>query len=115
RSGSLLYVTVLNCTGSGRVEYLGDVEVPAGSPQVVWREGILGSPFDPAVGVDKSSVVDRLVVVGTTLPDRDLRFLESDVSFAEVIEGDRDARNRSVPNFPAEKWTAEMITLRIYK
>ncbi len=115
RAGCPLYVAVLNCSGSGRVEYLGDVEVPAGARQVVWREGVLGSPFSAAVGADRDSIVDRLVIVGTTLPDRDLRFLESDYSFAEILRGDRDAGPRSTPNFPAEKWTAEMVTLRIYK
>ena len=115
RVGSPLYVTVLNCTGSGRAEYLGDVEVPADSRQVVWRQGILGNPFYPAVGADRASIVDRLVIVGTTLPDRDLRYLESDYSFAEIIRGERDAGSRTAPNFPAERWTAEMITLRIYR
>jgi hypothetical protein len=115
RAGCMLYVTVLNCTGSGRVEYLGDVEVSPGSRQVVWREGVLGSPFNPAVGTDRDSVIDRLLIVGTTLPDRDLRFLEADVSFAEIIQKYRDAGGKSTPNFPAEKWTAELITLRIYK
>jgi hypothetical protein len=115
RVGCPLYVTVLNCAGSGRVEYLGDVEVPAGSRQVVWREGVLGSPFYPAVGADGESIIDRLVIVGTTLPNRDLRYLESNYSFAEIVNGERDAGTRNAPNFPAEKWTAEMITLRIYK
>jgi hypothetical protein len=115
RAGSLLFVTVLSCAGSGRVEYLGDVEVPAGSRQVVWRQGILGAPFLPAVGADRTSIVDRLVIVGTTLPDRDLRYLEADYSFAEIIRGERDSGTRTAPNFPAEKWTAEMVTLRIYK
>src|SRR4051812_3686969 len=115
RVGCPLYVTVLNCAGSGRVEYLGDVEVPAGSRQVVWREGVLGSPFYPAVGAAGESIVDRLVIVGTTLPNRSLRYLESDYSFAEVINGQRDTGTRTAPNFPAEKWTAEMVTLRIYQ
>jgi hypothetical protein len=115
RTGSLLYATVLNGTGSGRAEYLGDVEVPAGGQQVVWREGVLGSPFCSAVGVDRDSIVDRLVIVGTTLPDRDLRYLESDYSFAEIIRGDRDAGPKNAPNFPAERWTAERVTLRIYR
>ena len=115
RAASLLYVTVLSCTGSGRAEYLGDIEVPAGFGQVLWREGILGSPFDPAVGTDQKSVVDRLIIVGTTLPDRDLHYLESDYSFAEIVRGERDSGSRTAPNFPAERWTAEMVTLRIYR
>ncbi len=109
RADSLLYVTVLNCTGSGRVEYLGDVGVPPGFQQVLWREGILGSPFDLTVGADRESVVNRLVFVGTTLPDRDLRFLILDNSFAEFILRNRDAGMRSTPNFSTEKGTSEFI------
>lgn len=112
-----LNVFVLNCTGSGRVENLGHVEVPAGSLQILWREGILGSAFYPAVGVDRPEIVDRLVIVGTTLPDRDLSYLELDESLAEVIRRPRECMSgptRSASVSPVEKWTAEMVTLRIY-
>jgi hypothetical protein len=113
-----LNVFVFNCTGSGRVENLGHVEVPAGSLQILWREGILGSAFYPARGVDRPEIVDRLVIVGTTLPDRDLRHLELDESLAEVIRRPRECLSgptRSASGSPVEQWTAEMITLRIYR
>ncbi len=113
-----LDVFVFNCTGSGRVENLGHVEVPPGSLQILWREGILGSPFYPARGVDRPEVVDRLVIVGTTLPDQDLSYLELDESLAEVIRRPRECMSgpaRSASGSPVEQWTAEMVTLRIYR
>jgi hypothetical protein len=144
RARESLNVFMLNCTGSGRVEYLGDVRIPAGSLQVIWEGRIPGKPFYPAVEVDRKSAVDCLVFVGTTLPDGDLQFLTSDSSFAERIlsRRDRAMETRFTPNLPAEKettepaelirgsrdfgisseptplveqWTAEMVTLRIYK
>jgi hypothetical protein len=116
RAQDPLHVFVLNCTGSGRVENLGYAEVPAGSLQILWREGILGSAFYPSVGIDRSEVVDRLVIVGTTLPDRDLSYLELDESLAEVIRHPRECGPaRSASGSPVEKWTAEMVTLRIYR
>jgi caspase domain-containing protein len=115
-----LSVFVLNCSGSGRVEYLGDAEIPAGSLHILWCDGNLGSPFYPAVGADRKEIVDRIVVVGTTLPDRDLRYLQVAESFADVIRRYRisepkDALSRALEATPVEKWTAEMVTLRIYK
>jgi hypothetical protein len=113
-----LNVFVLNCAGSGRVEYLGLAEIPPGSQHILWCDGTLGNPFYPAVGTDRKAIVDRLVIVGTTLPDRNLSYLQVHESFAEVIQRCRDGRdalNRSTPTAPVEKWTAEMVTLQIYK
>jgi hypothetical protein len=117
RAEDPLHVFVLNCTGSGRVENLGRVEVPAGSLQILWREGILGSAFYPAVGVDRPEIVDRLVIVGTTLSNQNLSYLELDESLAEVIRRPRECMSgpRSASGSPVEKWTAEMVTLRIYR
>jgi hypothetical protein len=113
---SLLHVTVLNCAGSGRVEHLGSLEVPFGSPQILWADSGMrsGEPFYPSTGTTKDFVVDRLIVVGTTLPDRDLSYLATKVSLEEALNGKRDM-TRSTTNPPVELWTAEMITLRIEK
>jgi Caspase domain len=119
-----LHVFVLNCAGSGRVEYLGHAEIPARSIHVLWCDQILGNPFYPAVGAaDRKEIFDRLVAVGTTLPDQDLSYLKIDEPFAKVIQRHRD-RDRGQEakdtlahseQAPIEKWTAEMVTLRIYK
>jgi hypothetical protein len=117
RCGDLLHVSVLNCAGSGRVEHFGSIEVPPGSPQILWADSGMrfGQPFFPSTGTQKDSVVDRLIVVGTTLPDRDLDFLATGVSFEEALNGERDGLTRASTNPPVEQWTAELVTLRIYK
>lgn len=118
-----LHVFVLNCAGSGRVEYLGHAEIPARSIHVLWCDQVLGKPFYPGVGADRQEIFDRLVAVGTTLPDQDLSYLKIDESFAKVIQRHRD-RDRGPeardtmdhseqPSI--EKWASDMVTLRIYK
>jgi hypothetical protein len=127
-----LNVVILNCAGSGRVEYLADGEIVAGAHQVFWRSSVQGSPFFPALATDddRSEIVDRIVAVATTLPNQDLKYLEVRESFAETLQsyrsedkdpdsrdtlGDAQRTARKAPQLPVEKWTAEMVTLRIYK
>jgi hypothetical protein len=113
-----LNVFLFNCAGSGRVEHLGSVEIPAGSLHVLWSDQKLGIPFYPAVATEGTEIIERLIVVGTTLQDQDLRYLRVDESFAEVIQRYRDAKDmgtRALPTTLVEKWTAEMVTLRIYR
>jgi Caspase domain len=116
RAKDPLEVFALNCAGSGRVEHLGSAQIPPGAVHVLWSSRKLGIPFQATVATEREEIVDRLIVVGTTLPDQDLSYLEVDTSFAEVIQRfpDRDA-NRALPTTLIEKWTAEMVTLRIYK
>ncbi|HET9212260.1 MAG TPA: caspase family protein [Thermoanaerobaculia bacterium] len=111
-----LHVFVLNCAGSGRVEHLGSAQIPAGAMHVLWDSRQLGIPFYPTLATERAEMVERLIVVGTTLPDQDLSYLELDNSFAEVIARfpDREFGTRSLSPL-VEKWTAEMVTVRIYK
>lgn len=114
RGPVLLYVTVLNCAGSGRVEHLGQAEVAPGALQTIWSQGLLGNPFFPTVAAaDRDSIVDRLVLVGTTLPGRDMSYFETEFSFAEAMNKDREALTRGDVNPPAEQWTAVMVPLLI--
>lgn len=118
-----LHVFVLNCAGSGRVEYLGHVEVPAHTIHVLWCDQVLGKPFRPAVGAERKEIFDRLVAVGTTLKNQDLSYLRIDESFAEVIQRhrDRDRTGEARDTLDhseqplVEKWAADMVTLRIYR
>ncbi len=116
RAKEPLQVFVLNCAGSGRVEHLGSAQIPAGAMHVLWSSRKLGIPFYPTVATDRTEIVDRLIVVGTTLPDQDLSYLELDNSFAEVIARfpDREFGTRSLSTL-VERWTAEAVTVRIYK
>lgn len=120
-----LHVFVLNCAGSGRVETLGmgSVEIPARSMHVLWRNQDLGQPFYPAVATQRTEIVERLIVVGTTLPNQDLGYLRISESFEELIQrlrrGDPDREGKDISGSesatPVEQWTAKLITLRIYK
>ncbi len=116
RSLDPLHVFVLNCAGSGRVQHLGSAQIPAGAMHVLWDSRKLGIPFYPTVAAERTEIVERLIVVGTTLPDQDLSYLEIDSSFAEVIARfpDREFGTRSLSPL-VEKWTAETVTVRIYK
>lgn len=116
RAKDPLEVFVLNCAGSGRVEYLGSAHIPVGAMHVLWSGQELGIPLYPTVATDRTEIVERLIVVGTTLQDQDLSYLELDDSFAEVIARfpDREMGTRSLSPI-VEKWTAEMVTVRIYK
>ena len=116
RAKDPLEVFLLNCAGSGRVEHLGSAQIPAGAMHVLWSSRKLGIPFYPTVAADRTEIVDRLIVVGTTLPDQDLSYLELDDSFADVIARfpDREMGTRSLSPL-VERWTAEMVTVRIYK
>lgn len=120
-----LQVFILNCAGSGRVENLGSAHIPAGSQHVLWSDKQLGIPFCPTVATERKEIIDRLVVVGTTLANQDLSFLKVDESFAEVIQcyRNRDRSGDAKDTLPralesstlVEKWTAQLIALRIYK
>jgi Caspase domain len=114
-----LNVFIFNCAGSGRVEHLGSVEIPAGSLHVLWSDQQFGTPFYPTVATQRTEIVERLIAVGATVKDKNLSYLRVDESFAEVIQLYRDAKEMltraPTPATPAEKWTAEMVTLRIYQ
>jgi hypothetical protein len=116
RAKDPLEVFVINCAGSGRVEYLGSAQIPAGAMHVLWSSRKLGIPFQPTVATDWTETVERLIVVGTTLPDQDLSYLEIDSSFAEMIASfpDREFGSRSLSTL-VERWTAETVTVRIYR
>jgi hypothetical protein len=112
-----LAVTLLDCGAAGGVSRLGYKPVPAGSRHVFWFQNELGKPFAAGL-VEKDRVlgVDRIVAIGTTRADLHLQFLESPVTFAELLSptkgksremGAADAGERS------EQWTSAMTAIRI--
>jgi hypothetical protein len=119
RAKDPLSVFLLNCAGSGRVEHLGSAQIPAGAMHVLWNDRKLGIPFNPTVASEGKEMIDRLIVVGTTLPDQDLSYLELDDSFADLIarfpDRTKDMGSRDLPAALVERWTAETVTVRIYK
>lgn len=102
-----LYVTVLNCTAGCGVEVLGHGRIDGKALQVFWYGGEIGWPFITTSDLGAVSL-DRLVVLGTSLPDVDLRFLQLEPLRA-TLKGTRGTRGPE----PLERWTATVTTLRI--
>jgi hypothetical protein len=115
RSPESLYVQVINCSASGKVEILGptQVEIAPGLRQAFWLQGHLGRAFPCRVSAGRSSSVERLVVVGTTSPNVDLGHLRVKESFEEAIRATR--RERGSKEEPAEQWTASLVTVEIVR
>lgn len=114
RSAEPLYVSLLNCTGSGRVEILGttQVQIPPRRRQALWLGGNLGNAFRCGVPAGRRSTVDRLIAVGATVPDLDLSFLRVKESFEEVLGA---TMREMLPDEaePRERWTATQVTVKI--
>ncbi|HZS42065.1 MAG TPA: caspase family protein [Polyangia bacterium] len=115
RTQSSLYVTILNCTIDGRVELLGEDEIPAGATLAQWKQGAQRVPFVAELPPDRDSAVERLIVVGTTRADVSLRYLELSKSFAECAH--QETRGRALGGQPsqpaAERWTAVIVPWQV--
>lgn len=114
RAAAALHVWVFNCTGSCRVELLGNETLAPSSPRIFWQRGRVGEPYQPSVAAEAAAVVDRIVVVATTNAAVDLRYLELRESIVEAAgEVARDSL-APAPAAPAvEAWTAEQVPLLI--
>jgi hypothetical protein len=124
-----LYITVLNVSAGGLVEYLSDTTLRAGASQPVWLDDNAGAVFvasvgelpDDLPGVDRPpTVTDRVLVVGATRPDVDLHYLTVSKRIQEVVDenlprrGDeRPMRPAAEARAPAELWTATITPIRI--
>jgi len=121
RNGSirLLRVVMVNCASSGKVEFLGDQIINPHSSYRFWAENSLGIPFEPQPGKGNLPYIDRMVAIGTTLVDKDLRFLESKAQFADILNKLRSGDSKGVlrdlggagSSPPVEKWTATQLIL----
>jgi hypothetical protein len=122
-----LYVTVLNCEAFGIVDYMGQLTVRPGDHQVLWRAEDLRQPWrarpsDPSTQ-DRSvtGATDRFVIVGTTRPDVDLRYLAVAETVQDTVNTNIAWRGtaRSVldavpgPAGPAELWTEQLLLVHI--
>jgi len=128
-SSYALNVTLLNCSAGGLVEYLSDALVRDGSAHIMWLDNKLGEPFeampeilpkgDQGVSLPKYTT-ERMIAIGATRRDVDLRFLTLDKSVQEVvIENLSTRRGRPLRPAPgktslaAELWTAAVTHIRI--
>jgi hypothetical protein len=125
-----LNVTLLNCSAAGTIEYLSDALLRDRSAHVMWLDNTLGRPFEagadelPAVTSDGSLptyTTERMIAIGTTRPDVDLRFLTLDDRVQDVVEahlstsGSRILRPAPGRNsvVSSELWTAAVIPIRV--
>jgi hypothetical protein len=115
-SSEHLYVTLMNCATSGRVEIIGtgQLEIPPGRRQTFWLYGNPGNPFRCHLPPGRSSGVDRLVAVATSVPNVDLSFLRESKSFEDVMH--RRYRDMAPSEGePRELWTARLVTIKIVR
>jgi hypothetical protein len=112
-SAERLRITLLNSAGSGKVQLLGDEIVDAGATHVFWADGALGEPFHMTPPDWADRCIDRLVAIGRTAVEHDLRYLEADQTFLEVVQVRRGAGGatgvvRRPPSL-LEHWTAIQV------
>jgi hypothetical protein len=106
---------------------MGQLTVRPGDHQVLWRAEDLRQPWrarpsDPSTQ-DRSvtGATDRFVIVGTTRPDVDLRYLAVAETVQDTVNTNIAWRGtaRSVrdpvpgPAGPAELWTAQLLLVHI--
>jgi hypothetical protein len=113
RNASLrrLRVTLVNCAASGKVEFLGDQVIDPRSFYRFWLDNVPGSPFEASEVEGSRRYIDRLVVIGTTRLDKDLKYLGNHVRFSEILSHAREMA-ASVPP-PVEEWTATEVLVRV--
>lgn len=95
----------------------------------MWLDGKLGEVFaagldtlPPAIsGIARPHyATERVIAIGTTRPDVDLRYLTVDKRVQEVVDenlstrsGERPLRPVKESEAPAELWTATVVPVRI--
>jgi hypothetical protein len=129
-SGYVLNTTLLCCSSGGLVQYLSDADLRAGSAHVMWLDNTLRSPFEAAPdempiargGTPARFVTDRLIAIGTTRKEVDLRRLtvNKDKTIQQVVDeqiGQKEVRGLrpAAPAAPAELWTATSVPVRIMR
>jgi hypothetical protein len=113
RSRQALYVSLLNCTVSGRVELLGrGIQVAPDKSTTFWQGGSFRQPFSCVLPTGRTSGVDRLIAIGTTRAGVDLSFLKLDASFEDALRMSHRDLAPSVRE-SVELWTASIVTLKI--
>ena len=125
-----LQVTLLDCSAGGLVQYMGDTLLRPGASHVLWSKSQLGRGFPASADelpVPKGAsalpfVTDRLIAIGTTRRDANLRSLEVNKMVQDVVNenltrrvmrGMAETDTERASNNPAELWTATITPVRI--
>ncbi|MFN0181278.1 MAG: caspase domain-containing protein [Gemmatimonadales bacterium] len=114
-----LRVSLLNCAADGMVQNLGDQIIEAKGGFVFWLNSQLGSPFFNSPPNGATQGIDRIVAIGRTAVEKDLKYLQVDVGFADVVaermqvkKGTRNIGGAKRPVPPADLWTATETIIR---
>ncbi len=114
-----LRVTLVNCARpAARSELLGDQLIdPRLSYYRFWLRSDQGSPFAASEVQGSRRYIDRMVVIGTTRADEDLRYLRSDVGFSEILARSlgkaKDLGAHAGTQPLVEKWTATSVMIGV--
>ena len=110
-----LWVTLINCATSGRVQLLGEQLVPGLTRRAFWANDQLGAPWSFSLPDARLAGVDRLVAIGTTRRTSSLQHLRRTTSFDDILNPRRATRSggESRAATPVEQWTQAMTTMRI--
>jgi hypothetical protein len=113
RNASLrrLRVTLVNCAASGKVEFLGDQVIDPRCFYRFWQDNVLGSPFEASEVKGSRRYIDRLVVIGATRLDKDLKYLENHTRFSDILIHSREMAARVPPR--VEEWTAKVMIVGV--
>jgi hypothetical protein len=111
-----LKVALVNVAASGKVQLIDDQEIDPGKVYTFWARNNLGSPFaiKPPAGV--AHCIDRMVAIGRTAMNGDLKYLSVDKTFAQVVhrtrgDGSRDLDDGSDKTATLEHWTSTQAIL----
>jgi hypothetical protein len=108
-----LHVTLLNCTAGGKVEYLGAESIRPGDRKVIWLGGTVGQCFTARPSMGRARALDRAVVLATTNPGVDLRYLEQPLNIQEVIDQELGSKDVDEDRPGDELWTAVVRSILI--
>jgi hypothetical protein len=116
-SNGRLKVTLLNAAASGKIEYLGDQIVDGKALYVFWAANTRGKAFPVSTPKGADQGIDRIVALGTTALGTELRYLQLNSKFADIVERTRGAADKDLgddhsSNPPLEQWTATQAVIR---
>lgn len=108
-----LYLTLLDCTAGGKVQYLTDETVKPNKRVVLWANGMQGNGWGASPSMGRQEATDQFIVVATTRPGVDLTYLRQDRNIQSFLdERTRDVdEEKSLSAGPSELWTA--VTLPV--
>lgn len=111
----LMYVSIVNCTSTGKVQLLGtgNEVIEPNSVHIFYANSHLSQPFVASSAPGAAPSLDRLIAIGTNQQRLELKGLATDNGFSDIYS--RPARRSSTSSFPLDKhWTAASMPVLIH-